>query len=182
MKEKKDNIIMHRVKSIFEEIKENQKKTNRDIAKDLKISYQDVTNYTNTRIPSLKFLIKVSQTYNISLDYLVGLSDNKISESFNLFNDCKFNSNVISNLKKIKNELRNSNDNEIMYIINAINLILGQNNMNLLLMVGVYLSLYNDNNIKSIDKTIKEVEIWKEFISLINNDYLENELLNLFNT
>ena len=79
MKDEKQNlsILIYRLREVIEDISQSQGKTFKDIADDLQISAQDVTNYTRTRTPGLKLLMNVSTTYHIPLEYLVGLSDIK---------------------------------------------------------------------------------------------------------
>lgn len=71
------NIISIRIK----ELRTSLKLTQKDFAASLNISIVSVSSYeTSAKKPSLDILISIAKNYNVSLDWLCGLSENKSNE------------------------------------------------------------------------------------------------------
>ena len=71
------NIISIRIK----ELRTSLKLTQKDFASSLNISTVSVSSYeTGAKNPSLEIVISIAQKYNVSLDWLCGLSENKSLE------------------------------------------------------------------------------------------------------
>ena len=62
----------------LKELREEKKYTLRDMGELLGVSYQAYSNYENGhREPSISILEKISSIYDVSIDYIVGNSDER---------------------------------------------------------------------------------------------------------
>jgi transcriptional regulator with XRE-family HTH domain len=65
----------------LKESRKNKKLTQSEVAKKLEIATSTYSNYEQgTRFPDKETLIKLSKFYEVSIDYLLGETDNKLSE------------------------------------------------------------------------------------------------------
>lgn len=76
-------------KSIFSirltELMKNKAVTRQDLAKELGITPQQVSNYANgTSLPDYRCLYKLAKFFNVSSDYLLGIDDDKMVELQNM--------------------------------------------------------------------------------------------------
>lgn len=63
------------------ELRQQHNETSRDLARALDVSFSAISNYQlGKRTPDIVFLQKVARHYNVSADYLLGLSDVKSTE------------------------------------------------------------------------------------------------------
>jgi len=63
------------------ELRQQYNETSRDLARALDVSFSAISNYQlGKRTPDIVFLQKVARHYNVSADYLLGLSDVKSTE------------------------------------------------------------------------------------------------------
>lgn len=68
-----DNYFPIRIK----ELRTSKKLTQKELAETLNISTVSVSSYeTGTKTPSLDMMLNISEKYNVSIDWLCGLSDN----------------------------------------------------------------------------------------------------------
>ena len=69
----------------LKELREAKRLSQVQLAKELNISKQSVSNWENNNIlPSIDVLIKVIQFFRVSTDYILGLTDRKYIEVSNL--------------------------------------------------------------------------------------------------
>lgn len=68
----------------FNELREKSGKTQTSIAKELGMSKQQLSYYVNGREPDYDTLIKIAKLFNISIDYLLGVIDEKVTLKQNL--------------------------------------------------------------------------------------------------
>ncbi len=69
--------LKNRFKEIVEDTFENNKLSNADIASKISVDKSVISNLVNYEIiPSVQSLIKIADYFNISLDYLLGTTDN----------------------------------------------------------------------------------------------------------
>lgn len=62
-------------------LRQQHNETSRDLARALDVSFSAISNYQlGKRTPDIVFLQKVARHYNVSTDYLLGLSDTKSTE------------------------------------------------------------------------------------------------------
>ena len=98
------------------ELRQQHNETSRDLARALDVSFSAISNYQlGKRTPDIIFLQKVARHYNVSADYLLGLSDVKSTEQ-----DMKIACEVIElsekaalNIKKITSEFFHKEATEI---------------------------------------------------------------------
>lgn len=87
------------------------------LAKEINSTSTTINGYFNKNyFPTLEIAIKISKYFNISLDYLFGLSDNKVNKNTNdktFFEN--FNSLVKSSKKSILNTMKDMNFTDANY-------------------------------------------------------------------
>lgn len=78
VKKEQENLISKSQKSLFSEnlriLKERSGKTTKEIASDLDITAQTFSNYLRGREPSYCMLIQIAEYFNVSIDFLLGIS------------------------------------------------------------------------------------------------------------
>jgi transcriptional regulator with XRE-family HTH domain len=70
-------MILSKFKERFQLLRKESKKTQAAIADELGMTPQTLSYYANGREPNYDTLIKIADYFNVSLDYLLGRSDNK---------------------------------------------------------------------------------------------------------
>lgn len=105
------------------ELRQQHNETSRDLARALDVSFSAISNYQlGKRTPDIIFLQKVARHYNVSADYLLGLSDVKSTEQ-----DMKIACEVTGlSEKAIENIIKNIKGNSINfygsdYVYNFVN-------------------------------------------------------------
>lgn len=69
-------------------LRESYNKSQQEVCNALNIEQSTLANYENgKRIPKIDILIKISTYYNVSVDYLLGLTDNKIPYGTTAYSD-----------------------------------------------------------------------------------------------
>lgn len=152
----KDNIIISRFKELVEEYKRNNNVSYKDISDKLNMSSQSLTNYTTSRVPNIEILTNACNIFNVTLDYLCGLSN--IKEKENNFGDLGLNQNSINFLKNIC--INQNNDIKSYLALIIINELLDDNNEFFKELVSMLLSKKDIlclSNFDSIDELIKYI-------------------------
>lgn len=73
-----DNILPERIK----ELRITEGLTQKDFGESINVSTVSISSYeTGIKTPSLDMILNIAQTYNISIDWLCGLSDNMTCEN-----------------------------------------------------------------------------------------------------
>lgn len=69
----------------LKEIRKSNKLSQIDVANKLNVTKQSVANWENGNVmPSIDMLIKISNTFNVSSDFLLGLNDRKFIDTTEL--------------------------------------------------------------------------------------------------
>ncbi|CDF12027.1 plasmid maintenance system antidote protein [Mycoplasma sp. CAG:776] len=133
-----NNIFNKRFIQLVEEDKtKNKIKTDKEFANRIGIKPQSLAYYLKGRLPDTLQLIKISNYFDVSLQYLVGISDNKNYKNFQLGKDFNLSDEVQQNLKVYKND-------ELM--VYTINLLLGNKGNELLTAISDYITTPSENN------------------------------------
>ena len=83
------------------ELRKSFNKSQVQMAKDLNVSKQCVSNWENDNIqPSVDMLVKISEYFNVSCDYLLGLSKDEIIDVSGLTQE------EVGHIKLIVNDLK----------------------------------------------------------------------------
>lgn len=100
--------FQNRLRKLREEkgLKENQQLTQRKASLEMGLSENALRNYENYRLPNLESLIKIKNYYGVSYEYLLCESEEK---NPNPNHHAKENKEAIAKIKKIINELDNTN-------------------------------------------------------------------------
>lgn len=79
-----NNIVSERIK----ELRTIKGLTQREFAESINVSVVSVSSYeTGVKTPSLDMIICIAQNYNISIDWLCGLSDNMVYNNITTYKD-----------------------------------------------------------------------------------------------
>lgn len=69
--------------NILKKLRQDNKLTQDELAKKIETSRSNIANYENDKnMPSVDILEKISELFNVSIDYLLGKSDTKNIHSF----------------------------------------------------------------------------------------------------
>lgn len=149
-----NNIIINRFRELVEEYKKKNGVSYKDISNKLTMSSQSLTNYTTSRVPNIEILKNACNIFNVSLDYLCGLSNIKRKE--NDFRNLGLNQNSINYLKNIC--ISQNNDIKSYLTLIIINELLDDSNdilkelVNMLMSKKDILSLSNFDNVYDLIK------------------------------
>lgn len=105
------------------QLRNDNKITQKELASILNISNSTLSQYENNlRIPSDEIKIKIAKYFNVSIDYLLGITDQKMSPSKDIAVDNEFKEllNDPQLLVAFK-DFKNLSDNDKKEIINYIN-------------------------------------------------------------
>ena len=165
-----DGTFVKRFKKLIEDKKNEyelngEKITDGSIAKEIGITPQSMVAYTYNKAPELVQLIKISKYFNVSLEYLTGVSNNKYFVDYSLGKEFGLNDAAVSNLKRIHNYATEwgYSEKDPNLVLFAINSFLGSD-LKLLYLIGDYLSLPSINNQHLEDTTKKYIEDKKLYL------------------
>jgi len=163
---------------ILRNLKEQSGKTQIQIAEELGMTPQNLSYYFNGREPSYETLIKLAQYFNVSTDYLLGISNNKNNEEvikknsvINYLDENNRLSDVLIDISECMH-LKEINTNKKNFIFE-----------NFIEMIKLYIKIFERlNNIKQLDSEQNLLTIFKQnrlafFNKDISTDYeITNEL------
>ncbi|MDD3186851.1 MAG: helix-turn-helix transcriptional regulator [Bacilli bacterium] len=162
-----NNIFSKRFKGLVIEAKEKaklkgEKLLERDIAKAIGVSDPALNSYY-AKTPEHLQLIKISKYFGVSLEYLLGTSDNKYFVDYSLGKEYGLEDKAIANLKRIHNYATEwgydeSRPNIVLF---AVNQLLGCD-LKILYLIGDYLSYTSKDN---------------PYLSTTTKEYLNDETL-----
>lgn len=122
---------------VGEDKKKNSIKTDKELAEKIGIKAQSLTYYLKGRLPDTIQLIKISNYFKVSLQYLVGISDNKDYRNYLLGKDFGLSDETKQNLEEYKKD-------DLMIL--TINLLLGNKGKELLTTINEYITTPSNNN------------------------------------
>lgn len=153
----REKIIINRFKEIVDEYKNNNNSSYKEISDMLNMSSQSLTNYTTSRVPNIDILTTVCTAFDVSLDYMCGLSN--IKDKKNDYNDLGLNKNSIDYLKKMNSKQNNNVTSYLnLIIINELfnnNTELLEELVNMILAKYDTISLDNFDSIENVEKFLK---------------------------
>ncbi|MFV0250021.1 MAG: hypothetical protein ACK5HP_03190 [Bacilli bacterium] len=160
-KKRLDDIFRKRFKELIKLAKEQYLKEkgerlfDKDIASAIGISEQSMNAYY-TKVPEHIQLVKISNYFGVSLEYLLGTSENKYFVDYSLGKEYGLEDYAIANLKKIHDYTTEwgYDTNEPNIVLFAINQLLGCD-LKTLYLIGDYLSYASKDN-PHLDDTTRE--------------------------
>lgn len=135
-KDDRKELFVKRFKALLDTKREE--KTDKEISEEIGITQQSLINYCD-RIPDLEQLIKIKNYFDVSLEYLVGESNNKQYIDYSLGDKFGLSDETIHNLKEY---VENGNE-DLTY---TINLLLGDECLSLIKTISDYVTFPSKDN------------------------------------
>ena len=150
LKEYVSNTFTKRFNELVKEKREKENiKTNKELAVSMGIKEQSFINYETGRLPDTLQLIKIAKYFDVSLEYLIGDSDNRNYLNYSLGKEYGISDEAKNNLEKyVKND-----EDGLIYIIN---LLLGDNYLQFIRLLEEYITFPSKDN-EYLDNFVKEL-------------------------
>ena len=135
--------------------------TQEEIAKKVNTSRQNVGNWLNGKSkPDIYALAEIANGYNVSTDYLLGLTDIKTNDT-TIQSICEYTglSEIVTHNLMMWKEAKNDNRNVGFHNLETLNILFETPAFFLLLLYLRHLNYYSSEILKDADKNINEIDV-----------------------